>query len=575
MASRTTLTAGYAALALRLQETAAEMTNRDVVSRLTDSLSDHFRGTGKWGYYLDHVGDAESGDVIYSTDGDTCKAPYEISGGDGSAARCVIDHDKKVDVVPRTVYEEEQDEPDHYAAMESATLYSEGAVPLCERFISKAEREKHGDEDFAGKGKSFPIFEPGDIEAAVRSIGRAGSGNLGPSGIKARIVAIAKRRGWEKYLPKAWNTGEARESDTGQKPGTVQLRESVAFEIDIPLREAFASSRHIKLIAPGKGSSAFYPAEVLKRDGPKVFRAGTPMRIDHPTRAEEAARPEGSVRDWGAVLESDAVWLDDHKQGPGLYGTIKPFSDHAGMIEEKGPYAGVSIRANGNAVMEAGRTVMREGVPLLAELTGADGVDMVTRAGAGGMFLSESAHDGAAERMEMTEAEVKSLVESAVQAATSPLKERALRGDAIVAAGRVLVGVSFTEAQKQFVVEQVLRESLPTVEGKLDEKAFGELVMAEARRVGSLLGNGAAVRGLGAAAMTEADKKKAAKKGMKDCPTCDGEGKDGDGEDCEDCGGEGRVARESANPDKALATMLASSLGLSESAAARAAKGRG
>ena len=93
------------------------------------------------------------------------------------------------------------------------------------------------------------------------------------------------------------------------------------------------------------------------------------MRIDHPTHAEEAARPEGSVKDWGAVLESDAVYRDDLPSGPGLYAPIKKFSDHARTIEEKGPYAGVSIRANGNAVMESGRPVLKDGVPLLKEFT--------------------------------------------------------------------------------------------------------------------------------------------------------------------------------------------------------------
>ena len=89
------------------------------------------------------------------------------------------------------------------------------------------------------------------------------------------------------------------------------------------------------------------------------------MRIDHPTRAEESQRPEGSVKDWGAVLKHDAVWMDSYVSksgtdyGAGLYSEVMPFSDHAATIAEKGPYAGVSICANGNALTEAGKTVMR------------------------------------------------------------------------------------------------------------------------------------------------------------------------------------------------------------------------
>ena len=83
-------------------------------------------------------------------------------------------------------------------------IYTRGGIPLVERFVSKAERDTMDEGDFAGKGKSFPIAKPGDIMAAVHSMGRAGSGNYGPAALKARIIAIAKKKGWTKYLPKAW-----------------------------------------------------------------------------------------------------------------------------------------------------------------------------------------------------------------------------------------------------------------------------------------------------------------------------------------------------------------------------------
>jgi hypothetical protein len=565
------LTAAYASLALRLQEDQSALSNQDVVTRLRDSLADHFRGSGSWGSYLDHFGDSESGDVVYSSDGDTFKAPYEISNETG-AAKCVIDHDKKTDVAPRTVYDEEQDEGDHMASMVEAAIYTPGPLPLCERFVSKSERSSMDESDFAGKGKSFPINKPEDVMAAVRSIGRAGSGNLGPSGIKARIISIAKRKGWTKYLPKSWQAGEAKasESEHSSGSGSLKLSESIAFPVDIKLSEAFGgdfkSSYNICLIKPGKGSSAFYPAEVLKRDGPKVFKAGTPMRIDHPTRQEEAARPEGSVKDWGAVLEADAFWDDNGKAGAALYGRVKPFSDHVHQIHEKGPYAGVSIRANGDALMESGRIKMQDGVPVLAALTSAEGVDMVTRAGAGGMFLSESATAApqTTEGVEMTDEQIKLLVSEAIKGATAPLRERALKGDALYAGLKTLEGVAFTDEQKGFVIEEAIRAGVPEKDGQIDAEKFGVLIMAEAQRLGKVLGNGGKVRGLGVAA-TEA-------KTTKDCPDCNGD------PDCDTCGGSGKVpktkAKESADPDKDLADQLASVLGLSEAAAGRAAKGR-
>ena len=188
---------------------------------------------------------------------------------------------------------------------------------------------------------------------------------------------------------------------------------------------------------------------------------------------------------------------------------MKVFQDHAQTVEEKAPHVGMSIRASG--VAESGKT--REGRPVLKELTSAESVDVVTRAGAGGMILTESARAGNhSQEADMTEAEVTRLIESR----TAPLRARALRGDAMVEANRVLSALTgFHEAAKQEVVTRVLAdpESLPVKEGELDTAKFGELVMAEAKRVAAFLGQVApsSVRGLGIAAPVEIDAKEAAK----------------------------------------------------------------
>jgi hypothetical protein len=536
----------------------------DVRSRLQDAVQDAHKGTGVWASYIDHNGDGQSGDVVYSADGDIRKAPYEIQQQGGKQV-ANVDTSNTTNVVPRTTYEEEADDDDNYASMmeawTKANIYTDGPIPLCERFISKDERDNAGGESFAGKGKSFPILKARDVMAAVRSMGQAGSDNYGPAQLKANIIRIAKAKGFESELPKAWRSGSSsaaasssesqRESGSGQRVQSasgqsIKLNESCAFPADITIREAFGPAKAIKLIAPGKGSSAFYPAEVLKRDGPKVFKAGTPMRIDHPTRADEAARPEGSVKDWGAVLAEDAHWSDTHKDGPGLYAKIKPFSDHAQTIEEKGPYAGVSIRANGTAVMENGKPVMRDGVPVLAEFTSAEGVDMVTRAGAGGMFLSESARAANPQEVEMTESQIAQLVATEVAKATSALHKRALNGDAIVAANRVLNPLAFSEAAKQMIVENVLRGELPMKEGALDETKFNELVTIEAKRVGAVLSQVIPfqVRGMGVAEPVALDPKIVEAQRLAD-------------------------AQEDAE-----AIAIFESLGMTKSAAANAAKGR-
>lgn len=503
--------AGYIAVALSLQEAADALSSNEMRSRLSDAVSDAHKGSGKYASYVDHTGDEDSGDCIYQCSGmdgsgdystDTFKAPYS-KGTDSSDEDYSLDTGKRVPVAMRTNWEELPDEGDHYSKMQESNrqqkLYS--SIPLYERFVSKKERDAAGAGDFAGKGKSFPILKAADVSAAASSIGRAGSGNYSTDVIKRNIIRIAKAKGWTSELPKAWQDGgdsdSKKESARAVAPavGTLTLVESSAFATDLTIREALSPGKQIKLIAPGKGSSAFYTEAALKQAAAdRIFREGTPMRIDHPTDAEESARPEGSVKDWGAVLASDAVYQESHPQGPGLYATIKPFSDHAQIINEKGPYAGVSIRANGNALMESGKPVMREGVPVIEKFTSAEGVDMVTRAGAGGKFLlSESARSARGEDMES--AELKALRES-----TARLVKRALEGDARQEARRILAPLTLAESAKALVIDHVIEAGIPANGDAVDVAKLKEALEAEARRVGeafSAAAGGGRVVGMG------------------------------------------------------------------------------
>ena len=561
----------------------------DIRTRLSDAINDANRGTGHWAYYIDHFGDGESGLVVYSCDGDTCRAPYEISpGGDGQTSKCIINTDDAEDVIPRTVYEVEQDEADHIASMESLRtdkLYGD-VVPTYERFIAKSARDKASASDFAGKGKSFPILKAEDVMAAASSLGRAGAGNLDTATIKANIIRIAKRKGFP--LPKAWDKG-AKESaepvdlnaistqlhEAGKRhsaddmkalqtihdtanalgaacPDTFRMAgaESAAPEataglrlveccpfsedIEIDLREAGGGDgKKIRLISPGKGSSAWYTVEALKKAAAdKIFRAGTPMRIDHPTESDQRVRPEGSVKDWGAVLKYDAEWMESYigksgkDYGAGLYSEVMPFSDHAQTINEKGPFAAVSICANGAALIESGKTVMRDGVPVLKEFTSAEGVDMVTRAGARGLFLQESGtatasasgsggSGGGASTVASRNATntIHTVFSEAAPAAQIPtqevsgmdadelkalkesnarLMERAVYQDAVILARKLLDDVTIHESAKQMVCENVIGTEgawkyLPRKDGALDSAKFGEMISNEAKRVGKVL----------------------------------------------------------------------------------------
>jgi hypothetical protein len=550
------LRTGYLQVATKLQE-AADAMHSDVRSRLADAVNDAHRGTGNWGSYIDHSGDGESGDVIYSSGGDIRKAPYEL-GNVGGKATANIDMDNSTNVVPRTTYEEEADDDDQYASMEEAlvksNIYTE--LPLYERFISKAERDKTPEENFAGKGKSFPINKPGDVPAAVHAMGRAGSANYGMAQLKANIIRIAKKMGWTKYLPKTWRGDSTSSTESVSREtvesATLNLCESASTLETIVLREA-KSDYEIKLIAPGKGSSAFYPAEVLKRDGPGVFKAGTHVYLNHATAAEEAQRPEGDVKNLAGVLTTAAAYNESHAKGPGLYARMKVFADHGQMVEEKAAHVGMSIRASG--VAESGK--QRDGLPVLAKLTHAESVDVVTRAGAGGMILTEAARPETSEEVDMTEAQITALVESAVTkavaAVTAPVKTvetRLLKADATVEAHRILGPLNLREGAKQLVVRNVLRDAnFPMKEGELDTTKFGELVMAEARSVAEALGETRGVHGMGLGApITEIDEEKLRK--------------------------EAKRERKERERDQEESVHVFESLGMPKNAAAIAARGR-
>lgn len=524
------LRAGYFALALNLQES-ADMANSDVRSALGDAVRDIHKNSNSYGYYLDHFGDAESGDVVYGSDGETMLAPYSITSVSGSAPKAAIDGGAASKVRARTVYEPDCDEADHMAAMSESLIKTEKLyteIPVYERFIAKSERDKADSEDFAGKGKSFPILKPEDVQAAVHAMGRAGSGNLGPSGIKARIIAIAKRKGWEKYLPKAWQGDGTtpKESAPGNTTG-LRLVESAgcAFLGDVPIREAARSAYPIKIISPGTGTSAHYTPELLQkaaREG--IFKRGTFMFWNHPTATEEAQRPEGSLDNLAAITTSDGEYRENGAKGPGIYAEAKVMADYADKIEQRAPHIGLSIRAGGTSTGK-----MLEGKPILASIDHVESVDYVTKAGRGGMALAESEkftkllesfEEGA--EVDMTEAEVKVLKENlaAQTAINERLMKRALRADALEIASTVLATTSLTEAQRTFVTLSVIgtteapREIPVGESGAVDAPKLIEAVNATAKAYSATLPATGGVRGLGAPGptlVTESAEAKAAR----------------------------------------------------------------
>lgn len=136
----------------------------------------------------------------------------------------------------------------------------------------------------------------------------------------------------------------------------------------------------VRIIAPGAGSSGYYPAEVLKRDGPRVFVSGTHMFWDHPSATEAWERPERSLRDLAGVLLEDAHWVDG--DAAGLYARVRVFPPYAQALGAMAEHIGVSIRADGRRGPE---TI--DGLQVVTAITEVASVDFVTAAGAGGKIV--------------------------------------------------------------------------------------------------------------------------------------------------------------------------------------------
>lgn len=183
--------------------------------------------------------------------------------------------------------------------------------------------------------------------------------------------------------------------DINKWAGRHLLEESAATLQKVSIREVGAdgggvnagtgTKRQITIIEAGWGSSGYYPREVLERDGPKVWPAGTHMYMDHPSRQEEADQPERKVAQLAAVLTKDPFM-----SGDALVSECQLFDQWAPVVNEVADHIGVSIRAIGG--YEQGEAEGRKG-PIIQSLDEGISVDFVTHAGAKGKVgkLIESA----------------------------------------------------------------------------------------------------------------------------------------------------------------------------------------
>ena len=278
----------------------------------------------------------------------------------------------------------------------------------------------------------------------------------------------------------------------------------------VPLTEKAVASDgaiRIKVIQAGQGSSGYYPVDVLKRDGPKVFTRGLHMHVDHPSVSEESDRPERSVATLAGTLTSDATWEENGAAGPGLYADAKVRSDLAPLIQELAPHIGVSIRALGKA---GTREIDGRKVRTIEAIEQAKSVDFVTVAGAGGKVLdliesARSRQQGGGtpppegwtvdkEALEKLQGDLRE-----AQTELARIKERELLATAKTLVVETLATIQLPAPTRTRLTEQLAGDP-PTKDGALDRDALVTKVRESATAELAYLaeaGGGNPVRGMG------------------------------------------------------------------------------
>lgn len=188
-----------------------------------------------------------------------------------------------------------------------------------------------------------------------------------------------------------------------------------------------------RLISAGTGSSAHYPADVLKEYGPSALPKGTQIFLDHPTENEELERGGGrSIKDYAGVVMADPEWVEDEQA---LYAPIKYIDSVVPLVEGAFEDIALSIDVRKFELSES----EIDGKPVVAKMFAhpLNNVAIVPRGGRDGKIVSliESYRDSNAnpdtisgnteplERNPMTPEEIKALSEAIVLALTPALKE--------------------------------------------------------------------------------------------------------------------------------------------------------
>lgn len=140
----------------------------------------------------------------------------------------------------------------------------------------------------------------------------------------------------------------------------------------------------VQVISAGLGSSGYYSPQVLENAAKnELIKAGTPLFFDHASESERADRPERSVRDIAAVFTGAATYDPAHEA---LEGDVQIFGPYRDLVAEMAPHIGLSISGSATDITEGEYEGRR--VPVIEDLFAISSVDLVTKAGRGGQFVS-------------------------------------------------------------------------------------------------------------------------------------------------------------------------------------------
>lgn len=140
----------------------------------------------------------------------------------------------------------------------------------------------------------------------------------------------------------------------------------------------------VQIISAGWGSSGYYSPAVLQEAADKgLIQAGTPVFFDHASESERHDRPERSVRDMGAVFTGPPTYDARKKR---LVGEVQVFKPYRDLVESLAKHIGLSISGSATDITH-GEAEGRRG-PIVEGLAHINSVDMVTKAGRGGAFLT-------------------------------------------------------------------------------------------------------------------------------------------------------------------------------------------